>query len=168
MCSISHSPSCCLIQSLHPTAAALFHPSHMKKAKQASCHSLYTFPYSLMACFLCHTSATTGPQPASPCPSASPPGGGDYKAAGSAAARWEMDRGRLKGARRRSRSQSPPENSNHCGVENVAAAGAKVEAPGLWRRAQIVTCASGQTQTAMTEGGSDIIGHGLAGRMAGL
>lgn len=40
---------------------------------------------------------------------------------------------------------------------------AKLEASGLPRRAQIVTCTSGQTQTTMTKGGSDIIPQGLAG-----
>lgn len=45
---------------------------------------------------------------------------------------------------------------------------AKVEASGLLSRAQIVTCASGQTQTTMTEGGSDIIRYGLAGRHDGI
>lgn len=77
--------------STQPTAAAAFIPHavlHMKRprhcsarqAKRASCHWLYTFPYPLIACFLCrsHTSATTGPRP-SPCRAASPPGGGTTK-----------------------------------------------------------------------------------------
>lgn len=45
---------------------------------------------------------------------------------------------------------------------------AKLEASGLPRRAQIVTCTSGQTQTTMTKGGSDIILNGLAGRDDGI
>jgi len=39
---------------------------------------------------------------------------------------------------------------------------AKLEASGLPSRAQIVTCTSGQAQTTVTEGGSDIILSGLA------
>lgn len=45
---------------------------------------------------------------------------------------------------------------------------AKLEASGLSSRAQIVTCTSGQTQTTMTKGGSDIILYGLAGRNDGI
>lgn len=45
---------------------------------------------------------------------------------------------------------------------------AKLEASGLSSRAQIVTCTSGQTQTTMTKGGSDIILYGLAGRDDGI
>lgn len=45
---------------------------------------------------------------------------------------------------------------------------AKLEAPGLTSRAQIVTCTSDQTQTTMTKGGSDIILHGLAGKNDGI
>ena len=45
---------------------------------------------------------------------------------------------------------------------------ANLEASGLPSRAQIVTCTSGQTQTTMTKGGSDIILYGLAGRDDGI
>lgn len=45
---------------------------------------------------------------------------------------------------------------------------AKMEASGLRSRAQIVTCTSGQSQTTMTKGGSDIILYGLAGRDDGI
>lgn len=45
---------------------------------------------------------------------------------------------------------------------------AKLEASELPRRAQIVTCTSGQTQTTMTKGGNDIIPSGLAGRDDGI
>lgn len=45
---------------------------------------------------------------------------------------------------------------------------ARLEALGLLSRAQIVTCASGQTQTTMTEAGSDIILYGLAGEDDGI
>lgn len=39
---------------------------------------------------------------------------------------------------------------------------AKLEASGIPTKAHIVTCTSGQTQTAMTMGGSDIMHYGLA------
>lgn len=65
-------------------------------------------------------------------------------------------------------------NQKHSASETVRGRGgvswllAKLEASGLSSRAQIVTCTSGQTQTTMTKGGSDIIRYGLAGRDDGI
>lgn len=45
---------------------------------------------------------------------------------------------------------------------------ARLEASGLPSSAQIVTCTGGQTQTTMTNSGSDIILYGLAGKNDGV
>lgn len=47
-------------------------------------------------------------------------------------------------------------------------AGGQVGSSKASSRAQIVTCTSGQEQTTMTMGGSDIMHHGLAGSDDGV